>query len=467
MGSGASLSEKIQVPDVDELDEETCCKILGDKFNPNIFEIHMTNPIDRTISREGLLNLIHRGCTIDKTEERGITIRQLQEVYNEIIDRCEEEQWTRESRLNESCNSERYKLDLYTAIEDESAAAPIVSSVSLSVMNKFSSHSHSQTNNNNHRSNDFLVEDLKAVGITDGLAENDNGDSYVKSGREGFFPLDRIIEAASFNVLTAEASTLADEIRILNVITGHRPLESKPLESHDNYDQLNNVLRGRFVCTAWNKLIKSGVDMNPYYEILKNSSVTSMDRLDFSHLKEFTDDVAVRFVNSLPEKTLKTLEVDLHGCGIGVVGTKAIFNLPAKLPNLKRFKIRYAQHGPVAIQGLIDALKTHPNTIKLTKLTIIYCHLGPEAGKLLAEHLLVNNNKLKELCLSRNQLGPEGGKYIVKALKGNTVLRDLNLIDNHGLNNAANKELFNMLQQQRQLSIFHNGGDGHELKIHL
>ena len=45
----------------------------------------------------GISSITSRGCTIEKTEERGITIPQLREVMQVITARCGEEKWTRKS----------------------------------------------------------------------------------------------------------------------------------------------------------------------------------------------------------------------------------------------------------------------------------------------------------------------------------------------------------------------------------
>eukprot|EP01038_Epipyxis_sp_PR26KG_P006133 gene6133-8457_t len=223
----------------------------------------------------------YEGCIIHKTEYRGITIRQLNFVLEQIKKRCVIEKWTRDTidihgtkqvlkltpeivnlydiidriikrdTATKSNEKDRnYKLDMYTACN-------------YNVWN-----SEEQTKH--------------AVGITDGLAEIDQGDFYKKSLREENFPFDRIEKVVHFDILQANSSVPMDCINIKNAITGNEINKVPPVD-HENYDKLNNTLRGRFVASAIMLLIETeNVLMRPYFEILKHSNVENMNGLFFS-----------------------------------------------------------------------------------------------------------------------------------------------------------------------------------------
>jgi hypothetical protein len=88
-----------------------------------------------------------------------------------------------------------------------------------------------------------------AVGIIEGLgmrvwyAAEEPRD---KALRQGYFPMGLAKQAYQITLETAEASVEADRVKILNTIAEQADLAAEPPKTHEHYDALNAILRGRF-----------------------------------------------------------------------------------------------------------------------------------------------------------------------------------------------------------------------------
>ena len=117
-----------------------------------------------------------------------------------------------------------------------------------------------------------LSEDREAVGICSQPAVfrtgNDEWDkqsggvepAVAQQTREQHFPLKLARLAFTLKLQDAKASVEADRVKILNTLAG-RPLAERaetPLQESDGYEELNDVLRGRFAASAMCPLVDAG-----------------------------------------------------------------------------------------------------------------------------------------------------------------------------------------------------------------
>lgn len=82
----------------------------------------------------------------------------------------------------------------------------------------------------------------QAVGVVEGLAAPDNGQTARKASRERFFPQERLDRALEVELQHGAASVEADKRHILNSIVGASDLEAAPLAEHARYSELNATL---------------------------------------------------------------------------------------------------------------------------------------------------------------------------------------------------------------------------------
>ena len=104
-----------------------------------------------------------------------------------------------------------------------------------------------------------IMEDSQAgVGIIDGLAAIDKKPED-KRRREEKFPFKLVTNAIKrIELQTAKASVPTDRDRILNAIAGVLDLSATPPSQHENYDQINNILRGRFAAAFLRRAVQHG-----------------------------------------------------------------------------------------------------------------------------------------------------------------------------------------------------------------
>ena len=89
---------------------------------------------------------------------------------------------------------------------------------------------------------DTIDDNDSAVGITDGLIDDDYGNTNLKSKRELIFPINRItLIAVKVDITKAKASKKEDERKIREIIA----------ESYVQSEDLNNLLHGIFVSSVF------------------------------------------------------------------------------------------------------------------------------------------------------------------------------------------------------------------------
>ena len=100
--------------------------------------------------------------------------------------------------------------------------------------------------------------------MTSGLA-TDDADPEDKWDRERHFPLTVLERGLQVSLKTAEASSQADRVKILNTIVGRtgKELLAPVLKSHAAYDALDDTLAGRFAAGMLRRLIEAGRKGSP------------------------------------------------------------------------------------------------------------------------------------------------------------------------------------------------------------
>jgi len=261
-----------------------------------------------------------------------------------------------------------------------------------------------------------------AVGITDGLIDNDYGNTNLKSKRELIFPINRItLIAVKVDITKAKASNKNDEKKIREIIA----------ESNVTSEDLNNLLHGIFVSSVLERLLKEStpVDANRYLNIIKQSHVTNIN-LNFIDCDKTEDTIFQQITDSLP-KTLTRFKFYSGGSKISEKSLTKIFTTPLNLPNLAEIKMAYNKMNDDGVEMLVSAFILSNNS-KLESLDIgvneITC-VGIEKISRLFPQL---QKSLKVLILSKNKISDHGAIYIANCLNSHLeILEILRLSNNH------------------------------------
>eukprot|EP01038_Epipyxis_sp_PR26KG_P006871 gene6871-9408_t len=344
---------------------------------------------------------------IEHIEIRGITLNQLYEILFEVKRKCIDGNWKREedgkSKITlcvENVNLADVKDIVDKHIQNYSEANNVDKQTctyvqTLSVDNKtrkqpdwmvsfWSGKKPKQKLDiyTAYSGADFIG-NFNAVGITEGFAKVDKRDkrdrkasdrkSYAtkiinsKSWREGYFPLDRIENAAKFDVWKAQAAQEVVRNGILNAIAGVKKASNElQFKDPEKYEYFNRLVKGKFIASAFMSLFqKYGNKLDKYYySILKQSSVPSLNFLNFSGMNNFNDEVAAQLVDHLPQ-SITTLQFSLRNCGIGAKGTKILYKIPKLFPYLEKLEIIDAFYGNEAIDVLVESLRYRSTNFKM------------------------------------------------------------------------------------------------------
>ena len=174
-------------------------------------------------------------------------------------------------------------------------------------------------------------------------------------------------------------------------------------EYHDNYEKLNNLIRGFFVSSSLERILSDksieSDQKSIYFNILMLSSATVLS-LNMRDNTPFDDSIATQLAQSLPP-TITSFTFLSDGSSVTQHGIQTIFRGLANLTNLE-------------ILGLYD------NSI------------DDETYSVLADVIRNNNNNnIRELDLRDNNIGDEGASALTDALKNNHSLEILSLSYNH------------------------------------
>ena len=153
-----------------------------------------------------------------------------------------------------------------------------------------------------------------AVGIIDGLGMQNKDvaeDTEDKALREGHFPVELAKQAFQLTLETAEASKEADRVKILNTIAEQADLAAEPPETHERYDALNAILRGRFAIVALRGLLAAGEPIEQAAKLLKGCGRRKLE-LGFKGVEAFDANAMQLIAQNLPPE-LEELDMESGG----------------------------------------------------------------------------------------------------------------------------------------------------------
>jgi len=253
----------------------------------------------------------------------------------------------------------------------------------------------------------------KSVGITDGYIQRDLKKSTRKKKREEEFPLDRILKAINLDVSTAVATETKDKNFILNEFTGNFT-DDIPEEYHTEYENLNNILRGKFVVPFLEQIIKEEKVLTILFGCLvvfQNSNADIVD-LDLRECKRFTDSLAIYIFNHLPS-TIHSLSIQTIKSSITSRGISTILKYPTKLPMLTELILDYNNISNKHVNDIITIIEQNK---LLTKLSLNRNQLKYDGVKDII-NIVKKNRYLVRLDVRYNDIGYEGMLFLAIAEK--------------------------------------------------
>lgn len=258
-----------------------------------------------------------------------------------------------------------------------------------------------------------------AVGLTDGLIENDSKSLVKKSDREAKFPLEIIKEAFKVNVKSADYDN--DEYTkrfVMNAITGI-PRNDKHKVDDKKYDDFNKILGGIFVSSSLDRLLRdnpSDAELYRYLEALNSYAPTSisLDLSNTNHHLIISKKIIKVVFESLPSSiervhiNLTTYSkvidkfINLTEKRITNAVKNELFNFINKLKQLNALRIYGV--GLVATE-VKNMLNEHHKSI--TSLALVDCSITDnEMKEIMVE--IQQCQCLEELDLSENPFSVEG-----------------------------------------------------------
>ena len=271
-----------------------------------------------------------------------------------------------------------------------------------------------------------------AIGLTDGFIESDNQNGapnpLFKQQRECQFPLERILKAGAIDIKKAVASDARDEKYIKNTITNQNE-DDDPPEHHDNYEKLNNLIRGFFVSSSLERLLQDksieSDQKSIYFNIFKQSSATVLS-LKMSGYTAFDDSIATQLAVSLPP-TITSFTFHSLQCKVTQYGIRSILRSLDNLTSLE--SLDFGENNIDDDSCLVLAYGIRNNkSIKRLDLSGSN-NIGDEGVKAISDALM-NKNNLDFLDFDNNHINAEGAKAIASVLSMNKTLKTLDLKNN-------------------------------------
>ena len=195
-----------------------------------------------------------------------------------------------------------------------------------------------------------LGKKVKAVGIVAGGAPCDDGRASDTAVRERPFPMDRIMKGLDATIQTANASKAHDKIHILNYISDNLKgadididididIDSTPPVEHENYEALNNAVRGAFASSI--HVLQSACDggddeWQRVLTVMSKGGKKEME-LHFGYgWNDLSAERAVEMINHLPP-SIESLRIAYAPYGSPFMD--AVIDWIEKSTNLKSFHI--------------------------------------------------------------------------------------------------------------------------------
>jgi len=247
-------------------------------------------------------------------------------------------------------------------------------------------------------------EEREAVGVISGGVTSDGDDTRQIIARERSFPFELMKKALYIKVEEAESSNETDRIRILNSIMGRsgNELNDAPADTHESYNDLNNVIRAAFASSEAILRVATKKDDNEWMDILcALSNGTNKEQMEF----DFG-----------PNDNWSGLNLTR--------ATQLISHIPLTIEGLV---IREAKFGLEFFEALARRIKDFTNLKSLT----IWDSLieveegGRDAGVTLAEALASNSTINRLNLYSTNLMEPANAAQWADALRKNVTLTTL------------------------------------------
>ena len=151
---------------------------------------------------------------------------------------------------------------------------------------------------------------------------------------------------AKIDIKKAVASEARDEKYIKNTITNQNE-DDDPPEHHDNYEKLNNLIRGFFVSSSLERILKDesieSDQKSIYFNIMKQSHA-SVIYLNMRDNTPFDDSIATQLAQSLPP-TITSFTFVSDGSSVTQHGIRSIFRGLANLTCLEILTLNYNSIG--------------------------------------------------------------------------------------------------------------------------
>ena len=264
------------------------------------------------------------------------------------------------------------------------------------------------------------------------------------------------MKASAVDIKKAVASETRDEKYIKNTITNQNE-DDDPPEHHDNYEKLNNLIRGFFVSSSLERILKDesieSDQKSIYFDILKQSSA-SVISLNMQGYTPFDDSVATQLAESLPP-TITSFTFCSNGSSITQHGIQTIFRGLAKLTNLEMLLLFGTSIDDETCLLLADAIRNH---INLRNLHLSNNKIGDEGMKAISD-ALENNHSLDLLNLGNNQINEKGAIAIVAVLRTNNTLKKL-VLDKNNIGDEGVMALADALSTNQCLEELNLDGNG-------
>ena len=223
-----------------------------------------------------------------------------------------------------------------------------------------------------------------AAGVTDGLAETDDGQVGRKKRREEPFPLALARQSLGITVETSSASVEDDRKHILNSMVGADDLDATPPQSDVRYDELNGLIRAKFAAATLRKA--------------------------------FTENAAGDFLRTLAGGSLGVLHLNLEDCD--GFGDEEARQLAASMPTgVKECDLKLRPHMPAfAAAGGYAKLMENCTSIDLCK-----NDLGTNEVEALAASLS-GNVSLTECNVRDNNLDATSATLLTKVAREKSIM---------------------------------------------
>lgn len=192
-------------------------------------------------------------------------------------------------------------------------------------------------------------ETKNAIGLVAGGTTVDGGDGSYIAAREAEFPMKRILQSRNINIQTAQASVESDRRHILNSICKRKDLNADPFEAHENYDMLNNAVKGAFACSlpALRGSLKEGEEeWKEMIQVMSTSITRDPMRFNFEDGYGWDDleiDSAIQLIDHLPHN-IEGLELLYAPFGASFYNAVANF-IENRATNLKSLEIWHSTCG--------------------------------------------------------------------------------------------------------------------------